>query len=72
MAAYQNAPVIELKEQNITNEDGIKEHVWNSKSPFLINDMSIEQHEEFLRVADEGIDLGEEGTHRRGLYNTTE
>ena len=55
----------------ITNEDGSTEYVWKSRSPFTINDMTIEEHEASLSVASK-LEFNEEDNPRRGLYNTTE
>ena len=47
--------------------------VWNSRSPFTINDMTIEEHEASLSIESKLKYLNnEEGNPRRGLYNTTE
>ena len=38
LSALRNAPLVELEEYVSLSEDGIKEHVWSSRSPFIIND----------------------------------
>ena len=69
LSQFKNMPTLEGEET--TYEDGTTEVVWNSRSPFTINDMTIEEHEASLSVASK---LGsiEHGNPRRGLYNTTE
>ena len=46
---------------------------WNSRSPFTINDMTIEEYEASLALSSK-LDFGldGEGNPKRGLYNTTE
>ena len=73
LAQYNNAPMVELQPETIMHENGVSEKVWNSRSPFTINDMTIEDHEASLSVASKlasGLEL--ESNPRRGLYNTTE
>ena len=73
LSAFEYAPVVELEEQVSINEDGITEHVWNSRSPFTINDMTIEEHETSMSIENKlNFRFDEEGNPRRGLYNTTE
>ena len=69
----KKAHLKQVLEEDKTNEDRIAERIRNSRSPFTINDMTIEEHEASLSVASK-LDFGldEEGNPRRGLYNTTE
>jgi hypothetical protein len=73
LAQYDNAPMVELQPETILNENGVTEQVWNSRSPFTINDLTIEDHEASLSVASKLANRLEiESNPRRGLYNTTE
>ena len=73
MDALRYAPVVELEESVNINENGITEYVWNSRSPFTVNDKTIEEHEATLSVASKlDFSLDTEDHPRRALYNTTE
>jgi len=55
------------------SEDGVEEHIWTSRSPFLINDQTIEEYEAMRSMQSEFNTFSDDDdSHRRGLYNTTE
>jgi len=67
MSRYLNEPVVkratlESKEEDVPDMD--------SKSPFTVNGMTIEDHEELISISNK-LDFSEEGEARRELYNTT-
>ena len=65
--------MVELQPETVMNENGVTEKVWNSRSPFTINDLTIEDHEASLSVASKlASGIEDLGNPRRGLYNTTE
>ena len=67
MSRYLNEPVVnratlENKEEDVPAID--------SKSPFTVNGMTIEDHQELISMSNK-LDFSEEGDARRELYNTT-